>query len=113
MLLTCTTDPVLLCNDLGTQKALPSTTMSIKEAVRVAQSNIFMGLICSSRVLDLVPPLISSIKVAGLVLASDASGVKNAPTRNAASPPLQGVLDGVDGILRDNGVLRFHDSVEI
>ncbi|KAI9728730.1 MAG: phosphate system positive regulatory protein pho81 [Chrysothrix sp. TS-e1954] len=105
--------PVLLCNDLGAKNESSSTTMSIKEAVRISQSNNLMGLICRSRLLDLVPPLISSIKVAGLVLASDASDVKDAPSRNTASPPLQGVLDGVDGILRRNGVLRFHESVEV
>ena len=55
-------DPVLLCNDLGARGDLltPSTatvdisgrsSMSVKEAVRVAQSNNFMGLICSSRLL--------------------------------------------------------------
>ena len=46
---------------------------SIKEAVRIAQSNHFMGLICESRLLDLVPTLVSSIKEAGLVLISDYS----------------------------------------
>lgn len=52
--------PVFLCNDLG---RLPDTstsieikssgrrTTSIKEAVRIAQNNNFMGLICSSRLL--------------------------------------------------------------
>lgn len=64
-------DPVLLCNDLGTVRetaqTLPSASdpprsgaviessghhsMSIKEAVRIALSNNFMGLVCSSRLL--------------------------------------------------------------
>lgn len=57
-------DPVLLCNDLGqigdfTREASISTTiksdghtsMSIKEAARIAQSNNFMGLICRSSLL--------------------------------------------------------------
>lgn len=58
--------PVFLCNDLG---RLPDTstsievkssgrrTTSIKEAVRIAQNNNFMGLICSSRLLvSFTPP---------------------------------------------------------
>ena len=54
--------PVFLCNDLGrydledasTEKALQLSsrrTRSIKEVVRTAQSNNFMGLICCSRLL--------------------------------------------------------------
>lgn len=52
--------PVFLCNDLGregvenVQTAVPSDgrrTTSIKEAVRIAQSNNFMGFMCCSRLL--------------------------------------------------------------
>jgi CDK inhibitor PHO81 len=65
--LTFLSDPVLLCNDLGLEPTSPEThrhsvysggqaTMSVKEAVKVAQSNNFMGLICRSRLLvSLVP----------------------------------------------------------
>lgn len=59
-------DPVLLCNDLGAKReaaragaigpgaVVPSSahhSMSVKESVRIAQSNNFMGLVCSSRLL--------------------------------------------------------------
>ena len=59
-------DPVLLCNDLGAKREAPKPgirgsgptvasnghhSMSVKEAVRIAQSNNFMGLVCSSRLL--------------------------------------------------------------
>ena len=59
-------DPVLLCNDLGTTYASNArhslhpekeivdnfqNSLSVKEAVRIAQSNNFMGLICSARLL--------------------------------------------------------------
>lgn len=59
--------PVFLCNDLGREAEVASSTVvqssgrrttSIKEAVRIAQSNNFMGLICCSRLLvshDIVP----------------------------------------------------------
>ncbi|KAI0181455.1 SPX domain-containing protein [Hypoxylon sp. FL1284] len=52
--------PVFLCNDLGREddtlapSAVPSSgrrTFSVKETVRIAQSNNFMGLVCSSRLL--------------------------------------------------------------
>lgn len=71
-LLSCSTntstDPVLLCNDLGmdgplspdTQNPIYSdgrTTTSVKEAVRVATGNNFMGLICSARLLVSPSPL--------------------------------------------------------
>ena len=59
-------DPVLLCNDLGAKReaarpgansssaVIPSSghnSMSVKEAVQIAQSNNFMGLVCTSRLL--------------------------------------------------------------
>lgn len=54
-------DPVLLCNDLGTKrdptnpgavvKSNGHGAISVKEAVRVAKSNNFMGLVCNSRLL--------------------------------------------------------------
>ena len=59
-------DPVLLCNGLGTKPeaaqpgshvagpVVPSSghhSISVKEAVRIAQSNNFMGLVCNSTLL--------------------------------------------------------------
>lgn len=52
--------PVFLCNDLGREENLNGTSKlsnsgrrstSIKESVRIAQSNNFMGLMCYSRLL--------------------------------------------------------------
>ena len=115
-------DPVLLCNELGVAPAANGqrrsnlnmvsncgrTDMSIKESVRIAQSNNFMGLVCSSRLLDLVPALISSIKEAGLVLISDYSHdfMRGRPASVLNLPR------GVDGLLLENAVLRFKDTVE-
>jgi CDK inhibitor PHO81 len=84
------------------------TDMSIKESVRIAQSNNFMGLVCSSRLLDLVPALIPSVKEAGLVLIADYS--KEMIRRRPIS-----VLDlqsGVDGLLMSNAVLKFRDTID-
>ncbi|KAK5134273.1 hypothetical protein LTR08_006817 [Meristemomyces frigidus] len=112
--------PVLLCNELG---AAPMTyeqaidhsmvtncgraSLSIKEAVRIAQSNNFMGLICESRLLDLVPALVSSIKEAGLVLISDYSrDIKH------RRPSVLSLAQGVDGMLMENALLRFRDTID-
>lgn len=83
------------------------TDMSIKEAVRVAQANNFMGLLCTSRLLDLVPALISSVKEAGLVLIADHSHDFAQAKPNVLSLP-----KGVDGFLADNAVLRFKEAID-
>ena len=138
-------DPVLLYNDLGAKReaANPSAnipgavvvsnghhSMSVKEAVRIAQSNNFMGLVCSSRLLvshhptpsnpfqrtnhhhhyqNMVPSLIESIKVAGLVLVTDTSEEHTSgSTERAYRMP-----EGVDGMLRGNGVLRFNEMIDM
>ena len=114
------TDPVLLCNELGVAPptvdngldpnmitSCGRTDMSIKEAVRIAQSNNFMGLIVTSRLLELVPALVDSIKEAGLVLISDHS--------YDSKLPKPGVLDlakGIDGLVAENAVMRFKEAVD-
>ena len=82
--------------------------MSIKESVRIAQSNNLMGLMCSSRLLELVPALVPSIKEAGLVLLSDytCDSTKRWPSSVLELP------SGVDGMLLENAVLRFRDSID-
>lgn len=81
---------------------------------------------------NLVPALIESIKVAGLVLVIDTSEDKSSSSRatTAAAVPsstsstsistigqqqqsLYRMPDGVDGILKGNGVLRFHDTIDM
>ncbi|KAL8927733.1 MAG: hypothetical protein Q9208_002148 [Pyrenodesmia sp. 3 TL-2023] len=104
--------PVLLCNDLGTVRSPRSNnarsdghnSISVKEAVRIAQSNNFMGLVCNSRLLDLVPALIDSVKVAGLVLVTD---------RSERGSKDNGIPEGVDGVLKGNGVLRFNETIDM
>ena len=84
------------------------TDMSIKESVRIAQSNNFMGLICSSRLLGLVPALVSSIKEAGLVLISDYSH----DSMSGRSASVLNLPKGVDGLLLENAVLRFKEAID-
>jgi CDK inhibitor PHO81 len=89
--------------------------MSLKEAVRIAQSNNLMGLICTSRLLELVPALVASVKEAGLVLISDYSHDVRHSVRGhsaAAGPSVLGLGEGVDGLVAGNGVLRFREAVD-
>ena len=89
--------------------------MSLKEAVRIAQSNNLMGLICTSRLLELVPALVASVKEAGLVLISDYShDVRHSARASgvAAAPSVLGLGEGVDGLVAGNGVLKFREAVD-
>ncbi|CAG8043486.1 unnamed protein product [Penicillium olsonii] len=126
--------PVLLCNDLGQIRDLAGqvdslshvdssgrASMSIKESARIAQSNNFMGLICRSSLLNVVPALVETIKELGLVLVADTSDETGQSDRIEELPtdPM-GVAewayrmpDGVNGIMRANGILRFNDMIDM
>ena len=57
----------------------------------------------------MVPSLIESIKVAGLVLVTDTSEEhRSGITERAYRMP-----EGVDGMLRGNGVLRFNEMIDM
>ena len=66
-------DPVLLCNDLGVEQKIEGKSsviescgqgsFSVKEAVRIAQSNNLMGLICNSRLLVRGSLLLSMVEL--------------------------------------------------
>ncbi|KAL8953314.1 MAG: hypothetical protein Q9222_000838 [Ikaeria aurantiellina] len=115
--------PVLLRNDLGSDRAAASspesdaapddaTSFSIKEAVRIAQSNNFMGLITSSGLVDRVPKLVEAIKVAGLVLVVDISG-GGGGREGGEGNGRGGMLEDVDGVVKSDGVLRFWEVVDM
>ncbi|KAM5343063.1 hypothetical protein ACJ41O_014029 [Fusarium nematophilum] len=112
--------PVFLCNDLGREEssgvnglALSSgrRSASIKEVVRIAQSNNFMGLICYSRLLDMVPALVDAIKSHGLALVMDKSS--DSPDASPMTDPFPRPPKGVDGVLKSHGILRFNDSIDM
>jgi len=114
--------PVFLCNDLGREGeareslAVQSSgrrTTSIKEAVRIAQNNNFIGLICCNRLLDMVPALIEAIKAQGLVLVTDKSAEQEPAIQGPFSNPFPRLLEGIDGVLKANGVLRFNESIDM
>ncbi|KAK4157464.1 hypothetical protein C8A00DRAFT_40178 [Chaetomidium leptoderma] len=114
--------PVFLCNDLGRQQqqqqegaAVQHSASSVKDAVRTAQSNNFMGLICCERLLDMVPALVDAIKSHGLALVVDKSGtcLKAPEVGNPLADPFPRLPKGVDGELKGNGVLRFNESIDV
>ncbi|KAJ5542018.1 Glycerophosphoryl diester phosphodiesterase [Penicillium sp. DV-2018c] len=127
--------PVLLCNDLGQIRDLAENfdsvphvdssgraSMSIKESARIAQSNNFMGLICRSSLLNVVPALVETIKELGLVLVADTSddAGQSDPIEPLPAVDTMGVAewayrmpDGVNGIMRANGILRFNDMIDL
>ncbi|EAW10066.1 putative cyclin dependent kinase inhibitor Pho81 [Aspergillus clavatus NRRL 1] len=127
--------PVLLCNDLGQVRDLARdigsmpevdssgrASMSIKESARIAQSNNFMGLICRSSLLNVVPALVETIKGLGLVLVADTSDeAEEAEGSNPlSSANSTGVAewayrmpDGVNGVMKANGILRFNDMIDM
>ncbi|KAK5094422.1 phosphate system positive regulatory protein pho81 [Exophiala xenobiotica] len=123
--------PVFLCNDLGgskyhnevmniTSSSTPPVvpSCSIKESARLAQSNNFMGLMCSSRILQSVPALVDTIKQAGLVIVSDmsdqdGSDTGKASTGGAGTEGYMSMPGGVNGVMKLNGILRFNESIDM
>lgn len=139
--------PVFLANDLGREEvsmAPPQMiaaaanhgrrSSSIKEVVRTAQSNNFMGLMVSSRLLvcsslpllsffinffawsctdrttqKMVPALVDAIKAQGLALVVD----KSSEVGPLFDPPPEKLATGVDGVFKYTGVLRFTDSIDM
>jgi CDK inhibitor PHO81 len=111
--------PVFFCNDLGRQPQEGNSEtrhkgVSIKDAVRAAQSNNFMGLMCCERLLDMVPALVDAIKAHGLALVVDKSGAcVGAPAVSNPLDPFPRLPKGIDGVLKGNGVLRFNESIDV
>ena len=58
----------------------------------------------------MVPSLIESVKVAGLVLVTDTSK-ENSPSGSAVRP--YRMPEGVDGMLKGNGILRFNEMIDM
>ncbi len=60
----------------------------------------------------MVPSLINAIKSEGLVLVTDKSTEKQAPM-DPLSDPFPRLPEGIDGVLKGNGVLRFNESIDV
>lgn len=80
-----------------------------------------MGITCRENLLRRVPALIEAIKVAGLVLVSDASAVEDlgydklAPSTERLSEENKalGIREGIDGTLTNDGILNFQELVDL
>ena len=64
----------------------------------------------------MVPELVDAIKSQGLALVVDRSaeaGAGAGTEADAARNHLPSVPKGVDGLLKNNGVLRFNESIDV
>jgi CDK inhibitor PHO81 len=61
---------------------------------------------------DMIPALIESIKAQGLVLVTDRSAEPRVD-RGFLSDPFPRLPEGIDGVLKSNGVLRFNESIDM
>jgi CDK inhibitor PHO81 len=59
----------------------------------------------------MVPALIEAIKAQGLVLVTDKSA-ESESKRGPLSNPFPKLPEGIDGVLKANGVLRFNESID-
>jgi CDK inhibitor PHO81 len=63
---------------------------------------------------DTVPALIESIKSSGLVLVTDKSTEHGASSlATPFSDPFPRLPEGIDGVLKANGVLRFNETIDM
>ena len=60
----------------------------------------------------MVPALVDTVKEMGLVLVVDTSANDAEPANGVSKEPFA-MPDGVNGILKSNGTLRFHDTVDM
>lgn len=59
-----------------------------------------------------MPALIEAIKAQGLVLVIDKSAEQSLD-RGMQADPFPRLPEGVDGVLKANGVLRFNESIDM
>lgn len=59
----------------------------------------------------MVPALVDAVKSHGLALVMDKSS--DTPEVNPLADPFPRPPQGIDGILRDHGILRFNDSIDM
>ena len=59
----------------------------------------------------MVPALVDSIKSNGLALVTDKSA--DTPVSSPVADPFPRLQNGVDGILKIHGVLRFNESIDM
>jgi CDK inhibitor PHO81 len=60
----------------------------------------------------MVPALVDAIKSQGLVLVTDKS-TENNPITESYNDPFPRLAEGIDGVLKANGVLRFNETIDM
>lgn len=60
----------------------------------------------------MIPALVESIKNHGLVLVTDKSAESEQP-RGSLSDPFPRLPEGIDGVLKARGVLRFNETIDM
>jgi CDK inhibitor PHO81 len=60
----------------------------------------------------MIPALIEAVKTQGLVLVTDRSAEQQAPI-DVHSDPFPRLPEGIDGVLKANGVLRFNETIDM
>lgn len=60
----------------------------------------------------MVPALVEAIKSQGLVLVTDKSS-EHAIIPGIHGDPFPRLQDGIDGVLKANGVLRFNETIDM
>ncbi|KAK9447222.1 uncharacterized protein V1518DRAFT_100945 [Limtongia smithiae] len=92
-------------HDLPVMDAEDRRCGSLREATTFASSNNLMGLICSSRLLNIVPALIESIRVSGLVLVAQNNKFERFDANGVGAARVDGV--------RDDYVLEFNETIDM
>lgn len=60
----------------------------------------------------MVPALVEAIKAQGLVLVTDRTAESESQQANL-NDPFPRLPEGIDGVLKANGVLRFNESIDM
>ena len=60
----------------------------------------------------MIPALVEAIKAQGLVLVTDKSAEIEV-AKSALEDPFPRLPEGIDGVLKANGVLRFNESIDM
>lgn len=61
----------------------------------------------------MIPALVEAVKSEGLILVTDKSGEKPGTAVQDKHNPFPRLPEGIDGVLKVNGVLRFNESVDM
>lgn len=77
--------------------------------------NLFLFRVAANLLVakDMVPALVDAIKSHGLYLVVDKSADDPRPEITPFADPFPRLPNGIDGVLKRNGVLRFNESINV